>query len=62
MLEVAGKWWCRTFHKKVMRPVCGHYRCAECLREWPVNWGLDLPATSAASGPDIIPARAHVLA
>ena len=38
MLEFVAKWWCRAFHQKVMRPVRGQYRCAECLREWPVAW------------------------
>lgn len=40
MVELATKWWCRTFHEKLMRPVRGHYRCAECLREWPVSWEI----------------------
>ena len=42
MLEFAEKWWCRTFHQKVMRPVSGHYRCAECLRKWPVSWEIGM--------------------
>jgi hypothetical protein len=43
MVELTTKWWCRTFHNKMMRPVNGSYRCAECLREWPVNWDLEVP-------------------
>ena len=38
MLESALKFWCRHFHKKVMRPVNGKYVCASCLRDWPVPW------------------------
>jgi hypothetical protein len=25
-----------------MLPVGGRYLCAECLREWPVNWDLEV--------------------
>ena len=42
MIELTAIWWCRTFHTKIMRPVRGHYRCAECLHEWPVNWDLEV--------------------
>jgi len=67
MLEFAGKLWCKTLHQKVMRPVCGHYRCAECLREWPVNWGIEVTTVPSASCSDIIPTTGdlsppHVLA
>jgi len=67
MLELVGKWWCRTFHEKVMRPVCGHYRCAECLRQWPVNWDSEVPTAPAVNCSEIITTNAglsvpHVLA
>ena len=38
MIELALKFWCRHFHRKVMRPVHGKYACATCLRVWPVPW------------------------
>jgi hypothetical protein len=38
MIEFVLRHWCHSFHKKVFRPVCGKYICAECLREWPVKW------------------------
>lgn len=60
MIEFAGKWWCKTFHQKVMRPVRGHYRCGECLREWPVNWGIEQPTASQESCSDMIPTSAHL--
>ncbi len=30
--------WCRLMHPAVMWPVRGYYRCATCLREYPVAW------------------------
>lgn len=47
MIELASRWWCRRFHRKVMRPVRGHYRCAECFREWPVHWEDEASAAPA---------------
>ncbi len=38
MIELAFRWWCRHFHSRVLRPVCGQYRCEVCLRSWPVVW------------------------
>lgn len=26
--------YCRLFHRRVLWPVCGRYRCATCLRVW----------------------------
>ena len=60
MLEFVRKWWCRTFHEKVMRPICGNYRCAECLREWPVNWGVEVPTAPAMGCSEIAPTNAHL--
>ena len=38
MFEAISKWWCRVAHAQVYRPIRGRYRCAVCLREWPVTW------------------------
>ena len=38
MIELCQKWWCRHFHDRLLRPVHGQYRCAICLRTWPVPW------------------------
>src|ERR1051325_2536073 len=38
MVEQYFRWWCKQFHTQVFRPVRGQYRCAECLRTWPVPW------------------------
>lgn len=38
MLEAIAVWWCRQTHRKIMTPVNGQYKCAECLREFPVTW------------------------
>ena len=38
MIELCQKWWCRHFHNQLLRPVRGEYRCAVCLRTWPVPW------------------------
>ncbi len=67
MVELTTKWWCRTFHTKMMRPVSGHYLCAECLREWPVNWDLEVLTARPVDCSEIIAANAgpsvpHVLA
>ena len=48
MIEQCQKWWCRHFHNELLRPVRGEYRCAVCLRTWPVPWetrNLDRVAT-----------------
>ena len=67
MVELTAKWWCRTFHDRLMRPVSGHYRCGECLREWPVNWDLEVLTTPVENCSEFITANAgqsvpHVLA
>ena len=38
MFELVSRFWCRHFHKSLMRPVHGTYKCATCLRMWPVPW------------------------
>jgi len=41
MLEKIGEWWCTNMHRSAMWPMHGQYRCAVCLREYPVkfeNW------------------------
>ena len=43
MMELLLRWWCRRFHNQLFRPAHGQYRCAVCLRTWPVRW-LEVPA------------------
>lgn len=38
MFELVSRFWCLHFHKSLMRPVHGTYKCATCLRMWPVPW------------------------
>jgi hypothetical protein len=38
MFDFVSKWWCRIAHQNVYRPIRGYYRCATCLRAWPVPW------------------------
>lgn len=57
MIELASRWWCRTFHRKVMRPVRGHYRCAECFREWPVHWDDHVATAPVPSQTVPVPAQ-----
>ena len=50
-MEPVFRWWCKHFHNQVFRPVRGEYRCAECLRTWPVQWGAEarpMPAVAPA--------------
>jgi hypothetical protein len=62
MLEVLSKWWCRFAHRESFRPVRGRYRCAVCLREWPVPWeNASVPAitpncaeSALGSKPDLV--------
>jgi hypothetical protein len=58
MVELTTKWWCRTFHSKMMRPVNGHYLCAECLRDWPVHWDLEVITAPAVNYSEIITTNA----
>ncbi|MFN7998559.1 MAG: hypothetical protein U0Q18_33360 [Bryobacteraceae bacterium] len=30
--------WCRMTHAGPMWPISGEYRCATCLRKYPVSW------------------------
>lgn len=48
MIEKCRKLWCRYFHEGVMRPHCGQYRCAVCLRSWPVPWEASTVKQQAA--------------
>lgn len=34
----AGRLWCTMMHGKSMWPMRGYYRCATCLRTYPVRW------------------------
>ena len=36
LLDKIGEIWCIYMHKSAMWPVRGQYRCAVCLREYPV--------------------------
>ena len=54
MIELALKFWCRHFHKKVLRPVHGKYACVTCLRLWPVPWE-DRQGTQVAPCGNYIP-------
>ena len=47
MFEQMMKWWCRNFHSEIFRPVNGEYRCAVCLRTFPVEWQVN-PVKSTA--------------
>ncbi len=38
MVERVLKFWCRHFHRALLRPARGKYLCAKCLRAWPVPW------------------------
>lgn len=49
MFERIMKWWCRNFHDEIFRPVHGEYRCAVCLRTYPVDWQVT-PASHEAAG------------
>ena len=40
-MEPIFRWICKHFHNEVFRPVRGEYRCAECLRTWPVQWDAE---------------------
>jgi hypothetical protein len=51
MIEFVLRYWCHWFHKKVFRPVCGKYICAECFREWPVLWEAKELDLAEARGP-----------
>ncbi len=35
---VAGRLYCRLFHRAISRPVNGRYRCWTCLREFEPGW------------------------
>ncbi len=39
-LAKLGDLWCNFMHTSAMWPIHGHYRCAECGREYPVPWGI----------------------
>jgi hypothetical protein len=41
MMKIFGAWWCRHFHRRTLRPFCGQYICAVCLRKWPVPWEVE---------------------
>jgi len=30
--------WCALVHTSILWPIVGHYRCAVCLRSFPVVW------------------------
>jgi len=38
LLDRIGELWCITVHRSAMWPVHGRYRCAVCLREYPVQF------------------------
>jgi hypothetical protein len=38
VLDQFGRIWCNLFHPNLMWPIHGHYRCSQCLREYPVQW------------------------
>ena len=40
MLDRISEVWCKTMHRGVMWPINGKYTCAECLREYAVEWGF----------------------
>lgn len=29
---------CRLFHRRITRPICGHYICLHCFLRFPVEW------------------------
>lgn len=41
MLESVLRLYCYYFHTRTFRPVRNEYRCAECLRTWPVLWNVE---------------------
>lgn len=47
--ERLGRFWCRLMHESTMWPIDGHYQCATCLRQFPVEWN-ETPARKAALG------------
>jgi hypothetical protein len=38
LLDRIGELWCINVHRSAMWPVRGQYRCAVCLREYPVKF------------------------
>lgn len=38
LIDRIEKFWCVTMHTATMWPIHGSYRCATCLREYPVGF------------------------
>lgn len=36
--SITARFYCRTFHRSLSRPVRGKYRCWKCLREFDAPW------------------------
>ena len=52
MIERLLIFWCRYFHDDIYRPVGGQYRCAICLREYPVQ--LDITRDERAAAREVV--------
>jgi len=35
-----GRFWCRQFHRSVMWPIHGEYKCSACGRRYCVPWDV----------------------
>jgi hypothetical protein len=51
LLDRIGELWCIGMHRSTMWPVQGRYRCAVCLREYPVQFEM------AARPNNVVPIR-----
>jgi hypothetical protein len=40
LLDRIGELWCINVHRSAMWPVKGRYRCAVCLRQYPVQFEI----------------------
>lgn len=40
LVEEVERIWCSAMHSHVMWPVHGEYRCAVCLRAYPIPFAL----------------------
>lgn len=65
LLDRIGELWCINVHRSAMWPMRGRYRCAVCLREYPVQFeGAERPTNVVTIGVSVRrrspePARVH---
>lgn len=51
MWKTLGVWWCRSFHRDLLWPTHGCYRCAKCSRIYPIRWEFGDEHTPGNDGP-----------